>query len=142
MKASESMLKEIKQVAEELRKIEVESPNAVKEAGEISDLFSAKLALARACDDMHGPNSVEAKKAWEIVDLVACGLYEGMDEPISKDSDRYKASAVASHHHQLDLVVDPADLDHAINAIAQLAHLSKQMDIEQKRLVIKGQMMP
>lgn len=106
----------------------------------MEDGLAVALAEARAADEIHGPNSVEAMQAWDQVQVispkeetqVSAGNFN-----LSNKTNRYKEKALEAHH-QYYSVVDGKALEDAVDAISMLEHLAKQVGIEHNILTGEG----
>lgn len=97
----------------------------------ISEELAAKLAEARAADEIYGATSSEAQDAWDEVDLVS---KKDNVHPLSlsfftHSTDRYKESSLNAHH-EYNAVVDHKSIQDGMEAVGKLKHLTNQVEIE------------
>ena len=128
-------LSQIKSVVSSLQQIETDDPTITKcVSPKVSKTLADALQKARAADTLHGPNSDQAAKAWDHVQLISSRVPDVVANVLQDSKkNRYKESVVSSHH-QYYTVVDPKSLEGALEAIGRLEHLMKQVKIESGRL--------
>lgn len=128
-------LSKIKSLVSSLQQIETDDPSITKcVSPKVSKTLADALQKARAADTVHGPNSDQAAKAWDHVQLVSSRVPDVVANVLQDSKkNRYKESVVSSHH-QYYTVVDPKSLEGALEAIGRLEHLMKQVKIESGRV--------
>ena len=104
----------------------------------ISEQLADALIEARAADDIHGPTSPQASKAWDHVQLVSSGVTDAVAH-ILLDSEKkqYKDSTIRfnSHYQYYKvLVVDRHSIEDALEGIHCLDHFAKLVQIECEHL--------
>lgn len=124
---------QIKDMAANLRNMELHDPSLAKLPNEAEPLKSV-LAEAKAAMEAHGPNSLEALKAWSRVEDCV-DEQECLVEPTS--SYRYSAAALKAHHYY-DAAVDAEFLQEAVDAMETIDSLRRFIQVEHKRLSPSG----
>eukprot|EP01083_Nonionella_stella_P065422 171409_1 len=110
----------------------------------ISEELANALIEARAADDIHGPTSPQASKAWDHVQLVSSGVPDAVAH-ILLDSEKkqYKDSTIrfnsqgrsgGTRAHQYYTVLDRRSMEDALEAIHCLKHSAKLVQIECEHL--------
>lgn len=123
-------LSQIKQLAIDLKELEIEDPTLSKLPATASGLKTA-LQEAKAATEVHGVDSPESEAAWNEVDF--CTEVMGGVECNVDSMYRYSAAALKAHH-VYDAVVDATLLQEAEEAVGVLESLRKFVRIETSRL--------
>jgi hypothetical protein len=122
----------MKKMVGELEKLEIDDPSVTK-LGKVSHDLAMALAEAKAADEVCGPNSEEASKAWAIAEGVSKG------EEFTPPSPSYRMNAKAQNaHHMYSAVVDPQSLEEAKDALGKIEHLTRLMTLEKNRVARHG----
>lgn len=130
-------IRQIRVLGTTIMNMELEDPKATK-LGKMSDAMATALAEAKAADDVYGPNSEEARIAWdeaERVSRLGPTTLTTMASPghHASSTHRYMETALTSHHYYAT-VVDPQTLSQTIDAIGKLEHLERLVRMERNRI--------
>lgn len=129
---SKERLSQMKVLASQVKKMELDDPDLAKLGDDDKGLKKA-LAAARAAADVHGPDSSEARVAWESLEACADELGECPVDGGAPDPTRYSAAALKAHHYY-DAVVDSKLLQDAVDAFGAIERLGDYVRLERKRL--------
>jgi hypothetical protein len=114
---------EIKEEIIQLKNLEESDPSVFTISSK-TESFKRSLAQVKAAIDSFGPNSPEAKIAWDHLHGVGVPSQTGKD-----DQHTYNEKALHSHHNY-NSVVDTAMLSDAISALEKLESISNFIDLE------------
>ena len=131
LQATRMNLGMIKDLAEQLKELELQDPS-LSDLGSSPDAEALRKAVAeaKAACDVYGPESKEARLTWEEVDAAA-DHHAKREE--SHSSYRYSAAALKAHH-DYNAVVDAQLLADAMEAVDKIEALALFVEVEKKRL--------
>ena len=139
LQAVSSTFMKLETLTATLKQMVVDDPGIIQANPDhtlISEELANALIEARAADDIHGPTSPQASKAWDHVQLVSSGVTDAVAH-ILLDSEKkqYKDSTIRfNSHHQSYTVVDRRSIEDALEAIHCLDHFAKLVQIECEHL--------